>query len=190
MINKKSILFFLLFFFSFQNSNLEANSKLEIIKNFNNIETLKFDFIQISFEKKEEGICSLKRPHFLRCIYKKSKNQKELIVNRNNIVIYHKKYNKTYYYPTSRSFFFEILNKKKFEETVLKSIIVNNKDLFEIKYMRKEKGEITFFFDKNNFNIVGWKIIDLNGNKTNFRIENLIKNQEINKEIFIIPEIN
>ena len=92
MINKKSILFFLLFFFSLKNSNLEASSKLEIVKNFNNIETLKFDFSQISFEKKEEGTCSLKRPHFLRCIYEKSKNQKELIVNGNNIVIYHKKY--------------------------------------------------------------------------------------------------
>tara|TARA_B100000941_G_C28458670_1_gene529409 strand:+ start:696 stop:1268 length:573 start_codon:yes stop_codon:yes gene_type:complete len=187
---KKSILFFLLFFFSIQNSNLEASSKLEIVKNFNNIETLKFNFSQITFEKKEEGTCFLKRPHFLKCIYEKSKNQKELIVNGNNIVIYHKKYEKTYYYPTSRSFFLEILDKKKFKETVLKSVIVNNEDLFEIKYVGKKRGEITFFFGKNNFNIVGWKIIDLNGNKTNFKIENLIKNQEIKKEIFTIPEIN
>ena len=72
----------------------------------------------------------------------------------------------------------------------MKSVIVNNEDLFEIKYVGKKRGEITFFFGKNNFNIVGWKIIDLNGNKTNFKIENLIKNQEIKKEIFTIPEIN
>ena len=37
------------------------------------------------------GVCYLKRPHFLKCEYK-DKNQKQLIVNRNNLVIYHKRY--------------------------------------------------------------------------------------------------
>ena len=72
----------------------------------------------------------------------------------------------------------------------MKSLIVDNEDVFEIKYVSKKKGEITFFFNKDNFNIVGWKIIDLNGNKTSFKMENLTKNKEIKKEIFTIPEIN
>ena len=104
MLKKKSILILLIFIFSINTTNLIANAKLEIVNNLNNIETLKFDFVQISFDKKENGICFLKRPHFLKCIYK-DKNQKEIIVNRKNLVIYHKRYNKTYFYPVSKSYF-------------------------------------------------------------------------------------
>ena len=69
MLKKKSILILLIFIFSINTTNLIANAKLEIVNNLNNIETLKFDFVQISFDKKENGICFLKRPHFLKCIF-------------------------------------------------------------------------------------------------------------------------
>ena len=88
MQRKKSILTFVIILF-FSATGLVANEKLKIIENINNIETLKFNFIQISFNNKENGICFLKRPHFLKCIYE-DKKQKELIVNRKNLVIYHK----------------------------------------------------------------------------------------------------
>ena len=84
-MKKKSILILLIFIFSINTTNLIANAKLEIVNNLNNIETLKFDFVQISFDKKENGICFLKRPHFLKCIYHDNKNQKELIINRKNL---------------------------------------------------------------------------------------------------------
>ena len=103
-----------------------ANTKLEIVNNLNSIETLKFEFIQISFEKKEYCICFLKRPHFLKCIYNNNKNQKELIINRTNLVIHHKRYNKTYYYPVSSSYFLEILNKKKFANIILEGSLNSN----------------------------------------------------------------
>ena len=132
MLKKKSILILLIFIFSINTTNLTANTKSEIINNLNNIETLKFDFIQISFDKKEDGICFLKRPHFLKCIYE-DKNQKELIVNRKNLVIYHKKYNKTYYYPVSKSYFVDILDKKKFKSLILDGDLSLNEKIFEIK---------------------------------------------------------
>ena len=81
MLKKKSILFFLIIFF-LNNKILVANDKLKIIDNINSIETLKFSFTQISFDKEENGICFLKRPHFLKCIYE-DKNQKQLIINKN-----------------------------------------------------------------------------------------------------------
>ena len=56
MLKKKSILILLIFIFSINTTNLIANAKLEIVNNLNNIETLKFDFVQISFDKKENGI--------------------------------------------------------------------------------------------------------------------------------------
>ena len=126
MLKRKFILILNILFFLLNNSNLQANNKIEIIKNLNNIETLKFDFVQKSFDKKETGICYLKRPHFLKCSYE-DKNQKELIINKRVMVIYHKIYNKVYRYPLSKSYFLEILNREKFSKIIMKGEIqINN----------------------------------------------------------------
>ena len=166
-----------------------AKDKSKIIENLNTIETLNFEFVQISYDKKEKGICFLKRPHFLKCIYK-DQNEKELIVNRGNLVIYHKKYNKSYFYPVSKSYFMDILDKKKFKDLVLKGVLRLNNKFIELKYNSEKKGEIIFFFDKEKLDLSGWKIKDLNGNHTVFSINNLIKNPNLDKKLFNIPGFN
>ena len=166
-----------------------AKDKSKIIENLNTIETLNFEFVQISYDKKEKGICFLKRPHFLKCIYK-DQNEKELIVNRGNLVIYHKKYNKSYFYPVSKSYFIDILDKKKFKDLVLKGDLRLNNKFIELKYNSEKKGEIIFFFDKEKLDLSGWKITDLNGNHTVFSINNLIKNPNLDKKLFNIPGFN
>ena len=166
-----------------------AKDKSKIIENLNTIETLNFEFVQISYDKKEKGICFLKRPHFLKCIYK-DQNEKELIVNRGNLVIYHKKYNKSYFYPVSKSYFMDILDKKKFKDLVLKGVLRLNNKFIELKYNSEKKGEIIFFFDKEKLDLSGWKIMDLNRNHTIFSINNLIKNPNLDKKLFNIPGFN
>ena len=166
-----------------------AKDKSKIIENLDTIETLNFEFVQISYDKKEKGICFLKRPHFLKCIYK-DQNEKELIVNRGNLVIYHKKYNKSYFYPVSKSYFMDILDKKKFKDLVLKGDLRLNNKFIELKYNSEKKGEIIFFFDKEKLDLSGWKIKDLNGNHTVFSINNLIKNPNLDKKLFNIPGFN
>ena len=166
-----------------------AKDKSKIIENLNTIETLNFEFVQISYDKKEKGICFLKRPHFLKCIYK-DQNEKELIVNRGNLVIYHKKYNKSYFYPVSKSYFMDILDKKKFKDLVLKGDLRLNNKFIELKYNSEKKGEIIFFFDKEKLDLSGWKIMDLNRNHTIFSINNLIKNPNLDKKLFNIPGFN
>ena len=166
-----------------------AKDKSKIIENLNTIETLNFEFVQISYDKKEKGICFLKRPHFLKCIYK-DQNEKELIVNRGNLVVYHKKYNKSYFYPVSKSYFMDILDKKKFKDLVLKGDLRLNNKFIELKYNSEKKGEIIFFFDKEKLDLSGWKIKDLNGNHTVFSINNLIKNPNLDKKLFNIPGFN
>ena len=166
-----------------------AKDKSKIIENLNTIETLNFEFVQISYGKNEKGICFLKRPHFLKCIYK-DQNEKELIVNRGNLVIYHKKYNKSYFYPVSKSYFMDILDKKKFKDLVLKGDLRLNNKFIELKYNSEKKGEIIFFFDKEKLDLSGWKITDLNGNHTVFSINNLIKNPNLDKKLFNIPGFN
>ena len=108
---KKSILILTIILLFLFNKTLLANDKQKITENINNIETLKFSFNQISFDKEETGKCFLKRPHFLKCIYE-DKNQKQLIVNRNNLIIHHARYGKSYFYPTKKSYFLDILDKK------------------------------------------------------------------------------
>lgn len=189
MLNKKSIFFSLIFVFSISFTNLLANNKSKIINNLNGIETLKFNFIQNSFDKKEYGICFMKRPYFLKCVYD-DKNKKELIINRGNLVIYHKRYNKKYYYPASKSYFVEILDKKKFSDLILRGNIDIYGEVLEIKYSAENKGKITFFFNNKSFDLSGWKITDLNDNHTIFEINNIKKNEDIDKKLFFIPEIN
>ena len=115
MLDIKFIRALLVFFLFINFSILKADTKKNIIENINQTDSIKFDFIQITNDKEERGICYLKRPYYLKCEYK-DKNQKQLIVNRNRLVIYHKRYEKIYNYPLSKSYFTEILSKEKFSE--------------------------------------------------------------------------
>jgi outer membrane lipoprotein-sorting protein len=153
------------------------------------VETLKFDFAQKAFDKKEIGICYLKRPHFLKCLYE-DKNQKELIINKRILVIYHKRYNKIYRYPLSKSYFIQILNREKFSEVIMKGKMQINDDFSEIEYLDENKGQIIFYFNNKNYDLVGWKLIDINNNITVFEMSNQSKNIEIKKTFFSIPEGN
>ena len=67
---------------------------------------------------------------------------------------------------------------------------MENKNFIEIKYFNKNKGEITLFFNKKNYNLNGWRLVDINNNITLLKIENLIKNSDIKKSFFLIPEEN
>ena len=185
MIRKSTLILTIILLFIF-NKTLIANEKQKITENLNSINTLKFNFNQISFNKKESGKCFLKRPHFLKCIYK-DKNQKQLIVNKNTLIIHHARYDKSYFYPTKTSYFLDILDKKKFENLILSGSITQNNKRFEIIYSDKNKGEIVFFFDLINFDLEGWEIINLDGSKTTFILKNIFKNQEIDKKLFQIP---
>ena len=170
-------------------SVLKADAKKNIIENINKTDSIKFDFIQITNDKEERGVCYLKRPHYLKCEYK-DKNQKQLIVNRNNLVIYHKRYEKIYNYPLSKSYFSEILNKEKFSKMIAKGILKKKGKIFLVNCLLKEKGQIDFYVNTDDFSLYGWDLISLNNNKIAFKILNSIKNPEIKKTFFDIPKIN
>ena len=189
MLKKKFILILNILFFFLSYSNSQANNKIEIVKNLNSVETLKFDFAQKAFDKKEIGICYLKRPHFLKCLYE-DKNQKELIINKRILVIYHKRYNKIYRYPLSKSYFIQILNREKFSEVIMKGEMQVNDDFSEIEYLDENKGQIIFYFNNKDYDLAGWRLIDINNNITVFEMNNQLKNIEIKKSFFSIPEEN
>ncbi len=177
-------------FFLFNNfSILKADIKKSIIENINNSESLKFDFVQIANERKETGICFLKRPYYLKCEYN-DKNKKELIVNRKRLVIYHKRYDKIYNYPLSKSYFSEILNKEKFGKLINNGTIKKEKGTLLVDCLISEKGQIIFYFTIDSFDLKGWDLISLDNSKISFKILNTLKNSEIKKDFFNIPDIN
>ena len=188
MIRKSTLILTIILLFIF-NKTLSANEKQKITENFNSIDTLKFDFNQISHDKEESGKCFLKRPHFLKCIYE-DKNQKQLIINKNILVVHQARYNKSYFYPTKTSYFLDILDKKKFENLILSGSITQNNNHFEIIYSNKNKGEIVFFFDLMSFDLERWEIVNLDGSKTTFILKNIFKNREINNKLFLVPNTN
>ena len=175
---------FLLYF-----SSSQGSEKLSIINNFNNLESYKFDFIQKSFGKEEGGVCYLKRPYYLKCLYD-NKNQKQLIINNRILVVYHKRYNKIYRYPLSKSFFLDLLDKEKFSKLISNGKILLSDSFFEINYSDRNKGEITFFFDRSTYDLLGWRLIGIDNNITILEIKNFLKNIQINKSFFSIPEEN
>ncbi|MAV77203.1 MAG: hypothetical protein CMG02_02510 [Candidatus Marinimicrobia bacterium] len=189
MLIKKFIrILFILLLFS--NSSIsKADTKTNIIKNIENTESMKFDFIQITNHEEENGICFLKRPHYLKCEYK-DKNNKELIVNKKRLVIYHKRYEKIYNYPLSKSYFIEILDKRKFSEMITGGVISEKTDAFLVNCFLRNGGEIVFYFNNKNFDLKGWDLKGLNENKITFKILNIIKNSEIRESFFNIPSIN
>ena len=179
------ILLINIFFYSFS----KANPKIEIIKNINSSETLKFDFIQSSFGNVERGICYLKRPYYLKCIYS-DKKQKQIIINNKTLVILHKRYDTKYFYPASKSFFLDILDKKKFSYLIKNGELIVDENTIEVKFNSTSKGKIIFYFDNREFYLSGWKTFDANENSVIFKINNPVRNEEIDKKFFMIPEIN
>ena len=111
------------------------------------------------------------------------------LINRKNLVIYHKKFNKVYYYPVSNSYFADVLDKKKFKNLINKGQVIFKTGKFQIKYFDNSKGEIILLFDEN-FDLEGWVVKDLSGNYTEFKINSIEENLNLDKKIFFIPETN
>tara|TARA_B100001029_G_scaffold179480_1_gene189161 strand:+ start:3398 stop:3964 length:567 start_codon:yes stop_codon:yes gene_type:complete len=185
----KFISFLSIFFLLINTTILKADPKKKIIDNINKTNSTKFNFVQISNNKTEKGICFLKRPYYLKCEYN-DKNQKQLIVNKNNLVIYHKRYEKIYNYPLSKSYFTEILNSKKFSNIVKNGSLEKANNNYIIKYFFEKKGEIVFYFGDQNYTLNGWDLLNLNNSKISFKILNSEENYDVKKTFFDIPKKN
>ena len=68
----------------------------------------------------------------------------------------------------------------------LKGELVSNK---YYKYsIKSENNEINIFFNKKNYQIIGWQTEDIYQNLVVTYIYNLKTNNKINKDIFRLPE--
>ncbi len=185
-LNLKKKYLIILFLILINNESF-ASGKDKIISNLKKTENLSFNFEQNIENNIEIGKCIIQYPKLLYCLYK-NKDKKEMISNGNSLVIKNNRYNKTYIYPLKATPLEKILDKKFLINEIKNLKPANNKKFLEFSFPN-EKSSLIIFFDNKNFDIAGWKTIDIYQKEVNFKITNIKKNLSIDKKKFRLPKI-
>ena len=164
-----------------------ASDKENIIKNLNNTDNISFNFEQNINGKIEKGNCIIQYPKKIYCKYN-LRNQKVLVSNGKSLVI--KTDTSFYLYPLEKTPLYLLLDKK-FIVNKIKSL---KKRIIEEKFINynfnENDNEINIFFDKKNFNLIGWQTLDIYQNLSITYLSSIIKNQNISQNLFQLPEQN
>ena len=175
----------IIFFILTLNSNAEIKEK--IIQNLKNTKNLDFKFEQNVNGKIENGNCTIEYPKKIFCEYARS-NNKILVSNGKSLVI---KTKASYYrYPLNKTPLNLILDKDflinkiyKLNERIVDENLVN----FTIT---EKDTEINIFFDKQNYELIGWQNIDIYQNFNITFISSIRKNRLLSKNLFKLPSQN
>ncbi len=182
-MKKKFLLLFFIFFFS----NVLANEKKNIIQNLEKIENLTFDFEQNINGKIENGNCTIQYPKKIFCKYNLG-NKKILVSNGKSLVI--KTLSSYYIYPIEKTPLNLILDKK----YVIKKIKNSNEIFIDDKFINfrfiENENDISIFFSQKNYNLIGWQTVDVYQNLSMTYLSSILKNTEIDKNIFNLPQQN
>ena len=175
------------FFFVFLISNSFATEKANIINNLENIDNLSFKFEQNINGNIQNGDCIIKYPKKIFCNYNLS-NKKILVSNGTSIVI--KTKSSYYLYPIEKTPLNLILNK----DFLIQKIKDLNERIIDNKYInfifKENENEISIFFDKQSFDLIGWQTIDIYQNLSITYLSNINKNQKLNNDLFKLPKAN
>jgi len=179
---KKIFIILLIFFFSKAN----ASYKEQIISDLKKTNNLTFEFEQKINEKVEKGNCTIEYPKKIFCEYYKS-NNKIIISNGKSLVIKTNNKGSFYRYPLDQTPLNLILDK----EFIINKITYLDERIVDENYINytilENNYKINIFFDKNNFDLVGWQTSDIYQNLNMTFISNLKKNQNIDQKIFTLP---
>ena len=179
----------LLIFFLINLNNLALSSiKDDIISNLISTKNLSFKFEQNINGNIEKGNCIIEYPKKIFCVYD-GLNNKILVSNGKSLVIKTKS-GSHYRYSIKRTPLNYILDKNFLinEIRTIKERIVNEK-LINFKIF-KDDNEINIFFDRKNFNLIGWQTLDIYQNLNITYLHSLKINQTINKNTFKLPNLN
>ena len=95
-----------------------------------------------------------------------------------------------YLYPLEKTPLNLILDKN----FLLTKIRVLEKRIIDDKFINfnfvENNNEINIFFDKSNYNLVGWQTLDIYQNLSITFISSIIKNQNLDKSLFVLPKQN
>ena len=175
------IIFFVLTF----NSNAEIREK--IIQNLKNTKNLDFKFEQNVNGKIENGNCTIEYPKKIFCEYARS-NNKILVSNGKSLVV--KTITSYYRYPLEKTPLNVILDKnilinkiKSLKERTIDNNLINF-TIFE------NNNEISIFFDKQTYNLIGWQNTDMYQNFNITFLYSIRKNRVLSKNLFNLPTQN
>ncbi len=163
-----------------------ANDKDKIIENLRNTKNLDFKFEQNINGKIENGNCTVEYPKKIFCEYARS--SKILVSNGKSLVIKTLVgYSRYSLEKTPLKFILDkdfLINKINFsEERVIDESFIN--------YTIKENDyEINIFFNKTNFDLIGWQNTDVYQNFNITFLSSIRKNRVISKDIFKLPAQN
>ena len=179
--------YFLILFLLIFSTNSKAEFKNKIIKNLKIINNLDFKFEQNINGKIENGNCTIEYPKKIFCEYSKSKN-KILVSNGKSLVI---KTRVSYYrYPLEKTPLNLILDKDYLINKIfdLEERIIDN-NLINYKILDND-NEISIFFDKNTYNLIGWQNRDIYQNFNITFLSSIRKNRVLPKNLFLLPPNN
>ena len=162
-----------------------ASEKIKIIENLRKINSLQFNFTQLSSDGQENGSCILIYPKKMRCIYDEQK--KEIIVNDDYLYLINKEENKNYNYSIKDTPLGVMLDKESLIEklsNIEKFNIANNFVIAAVEISSSESVDI--YFEPKNFTILGWRIKNYDKSTLEFMMKN-IKINVISDEKFQIP---
>jgi outer membrane lipoprotein-sorting protein len=179
--------FLFIYFIFFLNNIALGAIKESIINNLVNTKNLSFNFEQNINGKIETGKCIIEYPKKIFCKYNLS-NGKILVSNGRSFVI--KTKSSYYQYSIKRTPLDYILDKKFLinEIKFLEERVINNK--FINFTILKDENEINIFFDKNNYDLVGWQTLDIYQNLSITYLSSVKKNELLKKNIFKLPSAN
>ena len=163
-----TVLTVLLFFCN----QLNASEKNKIIENLIKINSLQFNFTQISSDGQENGSCILIYPKKMRCIYDEQK--KEIIINDDYLYLIDKEGNKNYNYSIKDTPLGVMLDKKSLIEklsNIEKFNITNNFIIATVDVSFNERVDI--YFEPKNFTILGWRIKNYDKSTLEFMMKNI-----------------
>ena len=165
-------------------SETYASIKDDIIKNLKVVDNLSFNFEQNINGKIERGDCIIEYPKKIFCNYNLD-NQKILVSNGRSLVI--KTLNSYYIYPIEKTPLNYILDKNFLLKKILnaKERTVNG-DFISYNFFINE-NKINIFFDKKNYNLIGWQTLDIYQNLSITYIYSIEKNKKMEKNFFRIP---
>ena len=161
-----------------------SSEKDEVKKNLDQIDNLSFDFEQNINGKIEKGNCTIQYPKKIYCKYDLS-NKKILVSNGNSLVI--KSKTSYYLYPIESTPLNLILDK----EFLLEKISIMEERLIDDKFINyrfsENNNEINIFFNKDDYNLIGWQTIDIYQNLNITYLSSIVKNQKLKKNLFKLP---
>tara|TARA_Y100001978_G_C23614669_1_gene395296 strand:- start:215 stop:763 length:549 start_codon:yes stop_codon:yes gene_type:complete len=179
--------FILIIFLSLGITEISASEKEAIKKNLKKIDNFSFNFEQNINGKIEKGNCTVQYPKKIYCEYDLS-NEKILVSNGRSLVI--KSKTSYYLYPLKSTPLNLILDK----DFLLQKISFMEEKLINEEFINykfvEDNNEINIFFNRKNYNLIGWQTVDIYQNLNNTYLSSIIKNKKLKKNLFKLPAQN